>query len=62
MVYLNKVTMAQHRPVKGDPASGGPIMVRMHAVNIFTPTRSASATTARQQIEPRAEISKEGAA
>ncbi|MBS0539149.1 MAG: 3,4-dihydroxy-2-butanone-4-phosphate synthase [Proteobacteria bacterium] len=37
VVYLNKVTMAQHVAlVKGDPASGGPVMVRMHAVNIFT--------------------------
>ncbi len=39
VVYLNKVTKAQHIAlVKGDPATGGPIMVRMHAVNIFTDT------------------------
>ncbi len=37
VVYLNKVTKAQHIAlVKGDPATGGPVMVRMHAVNIFT--------------------------
>ena len=30
-------TMAQHIAlVKGDPAAGGPVTVRMHAVNIFT--------------------------
>src|SRR5471032_2503047 len=34
VVYLNKVTMAPHIAlVKGDPAAGGPILVRMHAVN-----------------------------
>ncbi|MBS0519197.1 MAG: 3,4-dihydroxy-2-butanone-4-phosphate synthase [Proteobacteria bacterium] len=39
VVYLNKVTKAQHVAlVKGDPATGGPVMVRMHAVNIFTDT------------------------
>jgi 3,4-dihydroxy 2-butanone 4-phosphate synthase/GTP cyclohydrolase II len=39
VVYLNKVTMAQHIAlVKGDPASPEPITVRMHAVNIFTDT------------------------
>ncbi|WIM13674.1 3,4-dihydroxy-2-butanone-4-phosphate synthase [Enhydrobacter sp.] len=39
VVYLNKVTKAQHIAlVKGDPATGGPVMVRMHAVNIFTDT------------------------
>jgi 3,4-dihydroxy 2-butanone 4-phosphate synthase/GTP cyclohydrolase II len=37
VIYVNKVTMAQHLAlVKGDPATGGPITVRMHAVNIFT--------------------------
>ena len=37
VVYLNKVTKAQHIAlVKGDPATGGPVTVRMHAVNIFT--------------------------
>jgi 3,4-dihydroxy 2-butanone 4-phosphate synthase / GTP cyclohydrolase II len=37
VIYVNKVTMAQHLAlVKGDPAAGGPVMVRMHAVNIFT--------------------------
>ncbi|MFZ5781290.1 MAG: 3,4-dihydroxy-2-butanone-4-phosphate synthase [Pseudomonadota bacterium] len=37
VIYVNKVTMAQHIAlVKGDPAAGGPVMVRMHAVNIFT--------------------------
>jgi 3,4-dihydroxy 2-butanone 4-phosphate synthase/GTP cyclohydrolase II len=39
VVYLNKVTMAQHIAlVKGDPAAPEPITVRMHAVNIFTDT------------------------
>ena len=39
VVYINKVTKAQHVAlVKGDPASGGPITVRMHAVNLFTDT------------------------
>ncbi len=39
VVYLNKVTKAQHVAlVKGDPAAGGPITVRMHAVNLFTDT------------------------
>jgi 3,4-dihydroxy 2-butanone 4-phosphate synthase/GTP cyclohydrolase II len=37
VIYVNKVTMAQHVAlVKGDPATGGPVMVRMHATNIFT--------------------------
>jgi 3,4-dihydroxy 2-butanone 4-phosphate synthase/GTP cyclohydrolase II len=37
VIYVNKVTMAQHIAlVKGDPAAGGPVTVRMHAVNIFT--------------------------
>ena len=37
VVYVNKVTMAQHVAlVKGDPAAGGPVLVRMHAVNLFT--------------------------
>jgi 3,4-dihydroxy 2-butanone 4-phosphate synthase/GTP cyclohydrolase II len=37
LIYVNKVTMAQHIAlVKGDPADGGPVTVRMHAVNIFT--------------------------
>lgn len=37
VVYLNKVTKAHHVAlVKGDPAVGGPITVRMHAVNLFT--------------------------
>ena len=39
VVYLNKVTKAQHVAlVKGDPSTGGPITVRMHAVNLFTDT------------------------
>src|SRR5215813_14188978 len=37
VIYVNKVTMAQHVAlVKCDPAHGGPVTVRMHAVNIFT--------------------------
>lgn len=39
VVYLNNVTKAQHVAlVRGDPAVGGPITVRMHAVNLFTDT------------------------
>ncbi|CAN5142014.1 3,4-dihydroxy-2-butanone-4-phosphate synthase [soil metagenome] len=39
VVYINKVTMAQHVAlVKGDPAAPGPVIVRMHAVNLFTDT------------------------
>jgi 3,4-dihydroxy 2-butanone 4-phosphate synthase/GTP cyclohydrolase II len=39
VVYLNKVTKAQHVAlVKGDPSTGGPITVRMHAVNLFSDT------------------------
>jgi 3,4-dihydroxy 2-butanone 4-phosphate synthase/GTP cyclohydrolase II len=39
VVYINKVTKAQHVAlVKGDPSVGGPITVRMHAVNLFTDT------------------------
>jgi 3,4-dihydroxy 2-butanone 4-phosphate synthase/GTP cyclohydrolase II len=39
VVYINKVTMAQHVAlVKGDPAAPGPVVVRMHAVNLFTDT------------------------
>jgi 3,4-dihydroxy 2-butanone 4-phosphate synthase/GTP cyclohydrolase II len=39
VVYINKVTKAQHVAlVKGDPSTGGPITVRMHAVNLFTDT------------------------
>ena len=39
VVYMNKVTMAQHVAlVKGDPAAGGPVTVRMHAVNLFSDT------------------------
>jgi 3,4-dihydroxy 2-butanone 4-phosphate synthase/GTP cyclohydrolase II len=39
VVYINKVTMAQHVAlVKGDPAAGGPVTVRMHAVNLFSDT------------------------
>ncbi len=37
VVYVNKVTMAQHVAlVKGDPAASGPVLVRMHAMNLFT--------------------------
>src|SRR6476620_10802275 len=36
VVYLNKVTMAQHIAlVKGDPATPGPVLVRMHALNVM---------------------------
>jgi 3,4-dihydroxy 2-butanone 4-phosphate synthase/GTP cyclohydrolase II len=62
VVYLNKVTMAQHIAlVKGDPASGGPIMVRMHAVNIFTDALGQRDHGRGGEIEASMrEISKEG--
>ncbi|MBS0550234.1 MAG: 3,4-dihydroxy-2-butanone-4-phosphate synthase [Proteobacteria bacterium] len=62
VVYLNKVTMAQHVAlVKGDPASGGPVMVRMHAVNIFTDALGQRDHGRGGEIEASMqEISKEG--
>jgi 3,4-dihydroxy 2-butanone 4-phosphate synthase/GTP cyclohydrolase II len=37
IVYMNKATKAQHVAlVKGDVASGGPVLVRVHAMNLFT--------------------------
>ncbi len=36
MVYVNTVSYAEHIAlVKGDPAAGAPVMVRVHAVNIL---------------------------
>ncbi len=36
MLYVNTVEYAEHIAlVKGDVASGGPVLVRMHAVNLF---------------------------
>jgi 3,4-dihydroxy 2-butanone 4-phosphate synthase/GTP cyclohydrolase II len=63
VVYLNKVTMAQHIAlVKGDPAAaGGPILVRMHAVNIFTDALGQRDQGRGGEIEASMqEISKEG--
>jgi len=62
VVYVNKVTMAQHVAlVKGDPATGGPIMVRMHAVNLFTDTLGQRSGGRGGEIEASMrEISKEG--
>jgi 3,4-dihydroxy 2-butanone 4-phosphate synthase/GTP cyclohydrolase II len=37
IVYVNKATLAQHIAlVKGDVASGGPVLARVHAMNLFT--------------------------
>jgi 3,4-dihydroxy 2-butanone 4-phosphate synthase/GTP cyclohydrolase II len=37
IVYVNKATMAQHVAlVKGDVATGGPVLARVHAMNLFT--------------------------
>ncbi|KAF0098644.1 MAG: ribBA [Rhodospirillaceae bacterium] len=62
VVYVNKVTMAQHVAlVKGDPAAGGPVMVRMHAVNLFTDTLGQRSGGRGGEIEASMrEISKEG--
>ena len=62
VVYVNKVTMAQHVAlVKGDPATGGPVMVRMHAVNLFTDTLGQRSGGRGGEIEASMrEISKEG--
>jgi 3,4-dihydroxy 2-butanone 4-phosphate synthase/GTP cyclohydrolase II len=62
VVYLNKVTKAQHIAlVKGDPATGGPVTVRMHAVNIFTDALGQREHGRGGEIEAcMEEISKEG--
>ena len=62
VIYVNKVTMAQHIAlVKGDPAHGGPVMVRMHAVNIFTDLLGQRDTGRGGEIEASMrEIAKEG--
>ncbi len=62
VVYVNKVTMAQHVAlVKGDPAAGGPVMVRMHDVNMFTDTLGQRSGGRGGEIEASMrEISKEG--
>ena len=62
VVYVNKVTMAQHVAlVKGDPAAGGPVMVRMHAVNLFTDTLGQRSGGRGGEIEASMrEIAKEG--
>ncbi|MEJ0067465.1 MAG: hypothetical protein WDO24_00370 [Pseudomonadota bacterium] len=36
IIYVNKVSYAEHIAlVKGDPAAGGPVLVRMHALNVL---------------------------
>jgi 3,4-dihydroxy 2-butanone 4-phosphate synthase/GTP cyclohydrolase II len=62
VIYVNKVTMAQHIAlVKGDPAHGGPVMVRMHAANIFTDLLGQRDTGRGGEIETcMQEIAKEG--
>ena len=62
VIYVNKVTMAQHIAlVKGDPAAGGPVTVRMHAVNIFTDALGQRDTGRGGEIEASMrEIAKEG--
>jgi 3,4-dihydroxy 2-butanone 4-phosphate synthase/GTP cyclohydrolase II len=62
VIYVNKVTMAQHLAlVKGDPAHGGPVMVRMHAGNIFTDLLGQRDTGRGGEIEAcMREIAKEG--
>ena len=37
IIYVNKATMAQHVAlVKGDPRQDGPVLVRVHAISLFT--------------------------
>ena len=62
VIYVNKVTMAQHIAlVKGDPATGGPVTVRMHAVNIFTDALGQRDTGRGGEIEASMrEIAQEG--
>jgi len=62
VIYVNKVTMAQHLAlVKGDPAHGGPVTVRMHAGNIFTDLLGQRDTGRGGEIEVcMREIAKEG--
>jgi 3,4-dihydroxy 2-butanone 4-phosphate synthase/GTP cyclohydrolase II len=62
VIYVNKVTLAQHLAlVKGDPATGGPVTVRMHAVNIFTDALGQRDTGRGGEIEASMRyIAKEG--
>ncbi|MBX9943447.1 MAG: 3,4-dihydroxy-2-butanone-4-phosphate synthase, partial [Reyranella sp.] len=62
VVYVNKVTMAQHVAlVKGDPAASGPVLVRMHAMNIFTDALGQRTGGRGGEIEASMrEISREG--
>ncbi|MBV8188698.1 MAG: 3,4-dihydroxy-2-butanone-4-phosphate synthase [Alphaproteobacteria bacterium] len=62
VIYVNKVTLAQHLAlVKGDPATGGPVPVRMHAVNIFTDALGQRDTGRGGEIEAAMRyIAKEG--
>src|SRR3977135_4112775 len=62
VIYVNKVRMAQHIAlVKGDPATGGPVTVRMHAGNIITDALGQRDTRRGGEIEASMrEIAKEG--
>jgi 3,4-dihydroxy 2-butanone 4-phosphate synthase / GTP cyclohydrolase II len=62
VVYVNKVTMAQHVAlVKGDPAASGPVLVRMHAMNLFTDALGQRTDSRGGEIEASMrEIAKEG--
>ena len=62
VVYVNKVTMAQHVAlVKGDPAAGGPVLARMHAMNLFTDALGQRTSGRGGEIEASMrEISREG--
>ncbi len=62
VIYVNKVTLAQHIAlVKGDPATGGPVLVRMHAGNVFSDLLGQRDTGRGGEIEASMEaIAKEG--
>ncbi|MGE0424214.1 MAG: 3,4-dihydroxy-2-butanone-4-phosphate synthase [Reyranellaceae bacterium] len=52
IVYVNKATLAQHVAlVKGDVASGGPVLARVHAMNLFTDILGEKATGRGGEIE-----------
>jgi len=62
VIYVNKVTLAQHIAlVKGDPATGGPVLVRMHAGNVFSDLLGQRDTGRGGEIEASMEeIAREG--
>jgi 3,4-dihydroxy 2-butanone 4-phosphate synthase/GTP cyclohydrolase II len=52
IVYVNKATLAQHVAlVKGDVASGGPVLARVHAMNLFTDILGEKTTGRGGEIE-----------